>query len=42
MAAISHDIFKGIFLNENVWISIKFHWSLFLKVELKHSNIGSD
>ena len=28
----SDDTFKCIFLNENVRISIKFHWSLFLRV----------
>ena len=28
------DTFKRIFLNEKVWILIKFHWSLFLKVQL--------
>ena len=28
------DIFKCIFLNENVKISIKFHWSLLLMVHL--------
>ena len=28
------DIFKCIFLNENVWIPIKIHWNLFLRVEL--------
>ena len=28
------DIFKCIFLNENVWIPIKFHWNLFLRVQL--------
>ena len=28
------DIFKSIFLNENVLISIKFHWSLFPRVQL--------
>ena len=26
------DISKCIFLNENVWISINIHWSLFLRV----------
>ena len=30
----THHIFKCIFFNENVWISIKFHWSLFLGVQL--------
>ena len=28
------DIFKHIFLNENVRILIEFHWSLFLRVQL--------
>ena len=28
------DIFKCIFTNENLWISIKFHWSLFPRVQL--------
>ena len=28
------DIFKCISLNENVWIRLKFHWSLFLRVQL--------
>ena len=27
-------IFKRIFFNENFWISIKFHWNLFLRVQL--------
>ena len=26
------DIFKCIFINENVWFPIKFHWSSFLGV----------
>ena len=28
------DIFKCIFLNDNVWISLRFHWSLFPRVQL--------
>ena len=28
------DIFKRILFNENVWISIKIHWTLFLMVQL--------
>ena len=28
------DSLKGIFLNKNVWIAIKCHWSLFLRVQL--------
>ena len=28
------DIFKWIFVNENAWISINIHWSLFLGVQL--------
>ena len=28
------DIFKCIFLNWSIWILIKFHWSLFLRVQL--------
>ena len=28
------DIFKWILLNENVWISIRLHWSLILGVQL--------
>ena len=28
------DIFKCIFLNENVWIPIKIHWRLFVRVQL--------
>ena len=28
------DTFKRIFLNENVWILNKFHWSLFLRAQL--------
>ena len=28
------DVFKRIFLNENVWISLKFHWNLFLRFQL--------
>ena len=28
------DTFKCIFLNENVWMPIKFHWNLFLRVQL--------
>ena len=28
------DIFKYIFLNENFWIPVKFHWNLFLRVQL--------
>ena len=28
------DIFKRIFLNEKVWTPIKFHWNLFLRVQL--------
>ena len=28
------DIFKFIFLSENVWVSLKIHWSLFLRFEL--------
>ena len=28
------DIFKCMFLNENIWIPIKFHWSVFLSVWL--------
>ena len=31
---IADEIFKCIFFNENVWISIKFHWSLFLMIQL--------
>ena len=31
---LADDIFKCIFLNENVWFPIKFHWNLFLRVEL--------
>ena len=27
-------IFKWIFLNENAWISIQFHWSLFLMFQI--------
>ena len=30
----AHDIFKCFSLNENVWILIKFHWNLFLRVQL--------
>ena len=31
----ANNIFKCIFLNKKVWISIlKFHWSLFLRVQL--------
>ena len=32
------DLFKCIFLNENVWISIKFHWRLFLRVRSINNN----
>ena len=32
------DIFKCIFLDENVWIPIKLH----RRVQLKHSSTGSD
>ena len=28
------DIFKCILVNENLWIPIKFHWSLFPRVQL--------
>ena len=28
------DLFKCIYVIENVWISVKFHWSLFLRVQL--------
>ena len=28
------DIFKYMFLNENVWISLKYHRSLFLRAQL--------
>ena len=31
---ITCDIFKGIFLNENISISFRFDWSLFLRVKL--------
>ena len=28
------DIYGSSFLNENIWISLKLHWSLFLRVQL--------
>ena len=33
------DIFKCIFFNKNVWISLRFHWSLFLIFELQYSRL---
>ena len=36
------DTFKRIFLNENVIFLSKFHWSLFLRVQLTISIIGSE
>ena len=35
-------IFKCIFLNENVWILIKFYWSLFVGSNWQFSSIVSD
>ena len=31
------DIFKCIFLNENVWFCLRFHWNLFLRFEWKNT-----
>ena len=43
IAIFPDDIFKCIFLNANIWISIKFHWSLFARVQLTiYTSVGSD
>ena len=36
------DIFKRIFLNENVWISINIHWSYLPGSNWQYTSVGSD
>ena len=37
-----HDIYKWIFLNENIWISIKISLKFVLRGPINNVNIGSD